>query len=43
MPDELIDLFRDQLKDKSDSEAFFAVGLGYQAKDDLGTAYRAYC
>lgn len=43
MPNELIDLFRDQLKDESrDSEAFFAVGLGYQAKEDLETAYRAY-
>ena len=43
MPDELIDLFRDQLNDESESsEAFFAVGLGYQAKEDLKTAYRAY-
>ncbi len=42
-PDDLIDLFRDRVKDGSgDSQAFFFVGLGYQAKEDLDTAYRFY-
>ncbi len=43
MPDLLRDLFRDYLaRHPKDSDAYFFVGLSYQAQEDLKRAYRAY-
>ena len=43
MPDELISLFQDDIeRNPGRSDAYFFMGLGYQAKGDPEAAYRAY-
>ncbi len=43
MADRLVDLFEDYLKrHPEDRDAYFFIGLGYQAKEDLHAAYSAY-
>tara|TARA_B100001123_G_scaffold405950_2_gene496735 strand:+ start:1545 stop:3611 length:2067 start_codon:yes stop_codon:yes gene_type:complete len=43
MPDKLVVLFKDYLtRHPDDSDAYFFLGLGYQAQDDLDRAYPSY-